>query len=42
MNEAGLEYRLMLCEYDSTADEPTEAWAVYCDSIYRQMPVIEI
>lgn len=42
LNEAGIEYRLMLCEYDSTNDGPTEAWAVYCDSIYRQMPVIEI
>ncbi len=42
LNEAGLEYRLMLCEYDLVTDEPTEAWAVYCDSIYRQMPVIEI
>lgn len=42
LNEAGISYRLALCEYDSTNDEPTEAWAVYCDSIYRQMPVIEI
>lgn len=42
LNEAGVAYRLMLCEYDSTNDEPTEAWAVYCDSIYRKMPVIEI
>lgn len=42
LNKAGLEYRLMLCEYDSTNDEPTEAWAVYRDNIYRQMPVIEI
>lgn len=42
LNEAGIEHRLMLCEYDSANDEPTEAWAVYCDSVYRQMPVIEI
>ena len=25
LNESGVTYRLMLCEYDSTNDEPTEA-----------------
>lgn len=42
LTEAGLEHQLVLCEYDSASDEPTEAWAVYCDNLRQQMPVIEI
>lgn len=42
IHDVAEEYEYALCDYDETTDEPTKAWEAYCNSIYRQMEVIEM
>lgn len=42
LKETGLDYQLILCEYDPENDEPTNEWVARKTGIYQKMPVIEV